>query len=133
MALILLGRFHSERALPPYLLEENHAVLRERLDRLELVTGDLDGYLAGVPDAAFSRFNLSNLFDWFSQARLVASHRDIVRVASDGARLCWWNTLAVRHLPPEVTQIVPADDRARDLLARDRFIYAQFQIGVVSK
>ncbi|MBM3275069.1 MAG: DUF3419 family protein [Candidatus Sericytochromatia bacterium] len=133
MALILLGRFHSERALPPYLLEENHDLLRGRLERLELVTGDLEGYLGRVPDDTFTRFNLSNLFDWFAQPALVKAHREIVRVARIGARLCWWNTLAVRHLPGEVGEIVPENDLARDLLAQDRFIYAQLQIGQIKK
>ncbi len=133
MALILLGRFHSERALPPYLREEHHETLRGRLDRVELVTGDLDGYLSRVPDGTFTRFNLSNLFDWFAQPNLVRAHREIVRVGRDGARLCWWNTLAVRHLPAEISEIVPEDELAAALLARDRFIYAQFQVGRISK
>lgn len=133
MALILLGRFYSEEHLPPYLLEKNQALLRERLDRLELVTGDLDGYLSRVPDDTFTRFNLSNLFDWFSEPNLVAAHRELVRVARDGARLCWWNTLAVRHLPPEVPQVVPDNGLAARLLEEDRFIYAQFQVGRVVK
>ena len=133
MALILLGKFHSERHVPPYLLEENHQILRERLDRLELVTGDLEGYLSRVPDGTFTRFNLSNLFDWFSEPALVNAHREVVRVAANGARLCWWNTLAVRHLPPEIPEIVPENDLAIRLLEQDRFIYAQFQIAQVEK
>lgn len=133
MALILLGRFYSEEYLPPYLLEGNQPILRERLDRLELVNGDLEGYLARVPDGTFTRFNLSNLFDWFSDQNLVRAHREVVRVATPGARLCWWNTLAVRHLPPEVPEIVAEDELAARLLEQDRFIYAQFQVGRVVK
>ncbi|MBI6545951.1 MAG: DUF3419 family protein [Cyanobacteria bacterium NC_groundwater_1444_Ag_S-0.65um_54_12] len=133
MALTLLGKFYREEYLPPYLLAEHHEILRSRLDRIQLINGDLEGYLARIPDEEFTRFNLSNLFDWFSEANFVRVHREIVRVAKNEARLCWWNTLAVRHLPGEIPEIVPEDGLAVELLARDRFIYAQFQVGRISK
>lgn len=132
-ALILLGTFHSERALPPYLLEENHAILRDRLDRVDIVTEDLQDYLTRLPADIFSRFNLSNVFDWISEVNLIRAHRRIVHVARPGARLCWWNTLAVRHLPPEVVEINPEAQLAAHLFSLDRFIYAQFQVGQIGK
>lgn len=133
MRLSMLGRFDENAALPDYLRAENHAVLRSRLGRVEIVDGDLEGYLSRLHDGTFTRFNMSNLFDWFPEDRFEAAHREIVRVARDGARLCWWNTLAVRHLPPSVPQIVAEDALASELLSQDRFIYAQFQVGRIRK
>lgn len=134
LALILLGRYLDEDQLPAYLMRENFERIRARVDRIEIVTGEIERYLVSVPDDTFTRFNVSNLFDWIQAPIFVRLHEEIVRTGRDGARMANWNTLLARAIPAEVPQITRLADRAADLLARDRaFLYANFEVGVIRK
>lgn len=134
LALILLGRYLDEDALPAYLARENFAVMRERVDRIELVTGEIERYLLSVPDGTFTRFNVSNLFDWIQTPVFIRLHEEIVRTARDGARMANWNTLLARAIPAEVERITRLPEQGAALLARDRaFLYANLEVGVISK
>ncbi|MFN3432274.1 MAG: endonuclease III [Candidatus Sericytochromatia bacterium] len=128
--LILLGRYASESALPPYLTPEALPVFGERLDRLTIVTGTLDEALAAAEPGQFSRFNLSNLFDWVDDAHLAAMLTTITRLSRDGGRLCYWNTLAPRPLPA-VDGLHRERDLADALMAADRFPYAHFEVAAI--
>lgn len=134
LALALLGRYRNEQELPPYLKAENHALMRDRVGRIEVVTGQLEEFLLSVPEGTFTRYNMSNLFDWISEEPFVKLHRHLVRAAKDGATMAWWNTLIKRHLPPAVTEIESQPEKAAQLLKEDRaFLYANFEIGVIRK
>ncbi|MBO9540278.1 BtaA family protein [bacterium] len=135
LALILLGSYLDEEALPPYLAAENFAAMRERVERVELVTGEIERYLLSVPDDTFDKFNVSNLFDWISEPNFVRLHQEIVRVGRKGGRMANWNTLLARAIPAEkVPEIERQADAAQGLLKRDRaFLYANFEVGVIRK
>jgi S-adenosylmethionine-diacylglycerol 3-amino-3-carboxypropyl transferase len=134
LALILLGRYLDEDALPAYLARENFDVMRARVDRVEIVTGEIEQYLLGVPDGTFTRFNVSNLFDWIQTPIFIRLHEEIVRTGRNGARMANWNTLLARAIPSEVLQIERLAERGSELLARDRaFLYANFEVGVIRK
>lgn len=130
LALILLGRYASEAALPPYLAPEALPVLRDRLDRLAIVTGTLDEALATAEPGQFNRFNLSNLFDWVDDSHLAALLGQITRLSRDGGRLCYWNTLAPRPLPV-VEGLVREREFADALMRADRFPYAHFEVAAI--
>ncbi|MNR81147.1 hypothetical protein D3C72_118830 [compost metagenome] len=134
LALILLGRYFDEDALPAYLAPESFAIMRERVDRVEIVTGEIEQFLLSVPDETFTRFNVSNLFDWIQTPIFVRLHEEIVRTGRDGARMANWNTLLARAIPSEVTKIERLAERGAELLLRDRaFLYANFEVGVIRK
>lgn len=134
LALILLGRYLDEDALPAYLSRENFATMRERVDRIRIVTGEIENYLIQVPDDTFTRFNVSNLFDWIQTPVFIRLHQEIVRTGRNGARMANWNTLLARAIPAEVPEIERLADRAAELLRRDRaFLYANFEVGVIRK
>ena len=134
LALILLGRYLDEDALPAYLSRENFEIMRERVDRITIVTGEIEQYLVSVPDDTFTRFNVSNLFDWIQTPIFVRLHEEIVRTGRDGARMANWNTLLARAIPAEVPRIERLAERGADLLLRDRaFLYANFEVGVIRK
>lgn len=134
MALILLGRYHTEQDLPPYLKAEHFATIRERVGRVEVVTGQLEQYLVSIPEGTFARYNLSNLFDWISEEPFIKLHQHLVRAGQEGATLAWWNTLIKRQLPPSVVEIERQPEKAALLLKEDRaFLYANLEIGVIRK
>ncbi|HEY9898644.1 MAG TPA: DUF3419 family protein [Pantanalinema sp.] len=135
LALILLGAYLDEAALPPYLARENFAAMRERVHRVEIVTGEIERYLVSVPDDTFDRFNVSNLFDWISEPNFVRLHQEIARVGREGGRMANWNTLLARAIPADrVAGIERRPDLGQVLLRRDRaFLYANFEVGIIRK
>jgi len=133
LALILLGHYLDEDALPAYLTRANFDLMRERVDRIEIVTGEIEQYLVSLADDTFTRFNVSNLFDWIQTPIFIRLHEEIVRTGRNGARMANWNTLLARPIPAEVTQIERLAIGA-ELLERDRaFLYANLEVGVINK
>lgn len=135
LALILLGHYLDEDSLPDYLSRANFELMRERVSRIELVTGEIEQFLLSVPSDTFTKFNVSNLFDWISEPNFVRLHEEIVRTGRNGARMANWNTLLARSIPSaHVPQITREPEFAADLLRRDRaFLYANFEVGEVRK
>lgn len=135
LALILLGHYLDEDCLPDYLARENFATMKERVGRVEIYTGEIEQFLVSMPDNTFTRFNVSNLFDWISEPIFVRLHEEIVRTGKPGARMANWNTLLARAIPADkVPAIERFPEQGVELLARDRaFLYANFELGVVRK
>lgn len=134
LALILLGHYVDEDALPAYLSRENFDAMRSRVDRVSIVTGEIEQFLVSLPDDSIDRFNVSNLFDWIQTPIFIRLHEEIARVGRNGARMANWNTLLARAIPEEVTRIERLADRGAELLRCDRaFLYANFEVGVIRK
>jgi S-adenosylmethionine-diacylglycerol 3-amino-3-carboxypropyl transferase len=135
LAQICLGRYRDERALPPYLREENFAALRAATRRIEVLTDEVGAVLARLPEASVDAFNFSNCFEWVPPATFEAMLRETYRVARPGARLCYWNLLVRRRHPRTLDALfAPEDDLAARLLWQDRaFVYSHFEVAGVRK
>jgi S-adenosylmethionine-diacylglycerol 3-amino-3-carboxypropyl transferase len=114
------GRFRGER-VPPYLLAENFETLRRNLDRVLVVNGWLGPFLDTQPAGSIDRFNLLDIFDWMTPEVFEGTLKSVLRAAAPGARLIY-RSGSYRHDPPPAikAQLVPHEELARRLLARDR-------------
>jgi S-adenosylmethionine:diacylglycerol 3-amino-3-carboxypropyl transferase len=94
------GTYADGERCPAWLRRGAAEVLRPRLGRLRAVTGSIEDWIGAAPDASVDLFNLSNAFDWMSEARFEWFMGQAVRVARPGARL-WWTTNIVntRRVP----------------------------------
>jgi S-adenosylmethionine-diacylglycerol 3-amino-3-carboxypropyl transferase len=135
LAQICLGRYLNERCLPPYLLAENFSTLRQRVDRIKVVTGELGQVLASQPDESVDCFNLSNVFEWVSPEVFKGMLRQIHRISKPQGRLCYWNLLVRRQHPPSLDALfIPRRELAERLLYEDRsFVYSNFEVASVKK
>jgi S-adenosylmethionine-diacylglycerol 3-amino-3-carboxypropyl transferase len=108
----LFGNFSAD-CLPLYLRAERFPIIRERVDRLRIVTGRLDETQPTTPVAGF---NLSDLLDHLSPAERPRMFQHVARIAAPGARLVLWNLLAPsmpRPLPGLVRHERFSDDLYR--------------------
>jgi S-adenosylmethionine-diacylglycerol 3-amino-3-carboxypropyl transferase len=123
------------RVLPHALREENFAVIRDRLDRLEWHTCSIEAFVDRGKNAGgrIDKFNLSDIFEYMSAENADDVLSRLIDVANPGARLMFWNMLVRRVLPDELSgRVRSLDDLARDLLARDKaFLYSGLNIGEV--
>ncbi len=131
----LLGRFPTPQHLPLYLRPEYFETIRERVDRIEIVTGALDQYFATLPANAISKFNFTNVFEWMPARTFEDLLRETVRVARNGAVLTYRNLLVPRSRPIGLAPwIEPERALASALHARDlSFIYGAYVVERVVK
>ncbi|MBI1742363.1 BtaA family protein [Candidatus Acetothermia bacterium] len=132
---ILTGAYSNLEQTHPYLIESNFQKLRENLAKLKIVTGELEKFLDEKPEGSFSKFNLSDIFEWMSQANYEALLRAIMRASRDGARLCYWNNLVLREHPSSLDDRLQSHrELAQQLHFQDRsFVYRNFVVESVHK
>lgn len=129
---ILSGTYH--RSFPPYLLPENFARLRSLVDRVEVVTDEVECFLASLPNNTLDRINFSNIFEWMGDRAYERLLHEVVRVCRPGARLTYRNLLVRRERPESLAGAIRPDPLARDLLPLDRaFVYANFVLEEIVK
>jgi S-adenosylmethionine-diacylglycerol 3-amino-3-carboxypropyl transferase len=129
---ILTGRHGA--VLPFALRAENFELIRSRLDRLEWHHGSLEEYLDSTPDGMFSRFNLSDIFEYISEDNYRRLLQRIVRSGRSGGRLAYWNTLVDRRRPASLADCLHSlEEVSRTLHARDKaFFYCTFVVEAVA-
>jgi len=135
LSYILFGRFFNENHLPPYLRRENFQAIRDRLDRVEIVTDNCAAYLKSLEDSSISKFSFSNIFEWMAPEVFESILRETVRVARDGAILTYRNLLVFRERPASLSRnIRPRKDLATPLKETDlSFIYDNYVVEQVEK
>jgi S-adenosylmethionine-diacylglycerol 3-amino-3-carboxypropyl transferase len=126
---VLTGSYPGSKCMPPYLREENVETIRRRVDRISIVTEEIETFLARQKTASFSKFNLSNIFDWIDDNVFAALLKEIERVAGPNARLCYYNLLHRRVVPGTFTGFTRHRQLARHLLKRNRAMgYTNFEL-----
>ncbi|TVR52779.1 MAG: DUF3419 family protein [Puniceicoccaceae bacterium] len=128
---ILTG--HHGDALPCYLRPENFETIRRNLDRLEWRLATVEAFAASFPERGIDAFNLSDIFEYMSEANTESLFRTLLAVARPGARLAYWNMLAPRSRPASLAaDIEPRPEEAERLFRKDRaFFYSRFVVEEV--
>ena len=118
--------------LPFYLREENFAAIRANLDRLEWNLTALEDFL---PECGpqFTKFNLSDIFEYLSIEKTGALLREIAASSLPGARLAYWNMLVPRSAAGSCCErIMPIPELAARLHQKDKaFFYSAFVVEEV--
>jgi S-adenosylmethionine-diacylglycerol 3-amino-3-carboxypropyl transferase len=133
LAQYILGSYLTADAVPAYLLRENLPVVKERLDRIEIVTSDSQGWLGRQADASIDAFALSNICELMSLDETGRLFTEVVRTARPGARICFRNLIVPREVPESLAgNLELQSELSRMLIARDRsFVYSRVQALVV--
>ena len=126
---ILTGRYRDLDNTHRYLSEAGFSALKDgRVDRLRIVHADLWDHVPSQAEGSYSAFNLSDVFEYVSEAAYIGQLDHLMRVARPGARLAYWNMMVPRSRPQalaERLETFPA--RAAELHSGDRaFFYGNF-------
>lgn len=133
LAQYLQGRYRSEDAVPAYLRRENLATVKQRLDRIEIVTAPAQQWMSERPASSIDAFSLSNICELMSPDETARLFAEVARTASPGARVCFRNLIIPRSVPEALASKIELQETlSEDLLARDRsFVYSRVQAYVV--
>lgn len=125
---ILSGGYHSADSVPPYMDPRNYDIIKNRLDRMKLVCGNLEEYLKGLPENSFSKFNLSDSLEYMSRETIRELLQSIIRVSRPNARLALWTLFVPQSIPEDMRQsIISLDGVGRKLSSNARaFFYNDF-------
>ncbi len=119
---ILRNNFTSE-ALPLYLREENYSVIRNNLDRVELLNSDL----MSLSDMKFDFFNLSDIFEYMSDEAFAQNVAKLGEISNIGARVAYWNMQSTRYISDE--KWVLDEALSKNLFRQDRaYFYRDFLV-----
>ena len=131
----LTSRYRDLRLGPPYLRPENFERLRALVDRVHLHTGELEGVLFERPVGAFSKANLSDIFEYMSEALAEQVFRALGTQLRSGGRIAYWNLLVPRSRPASLAHLLtPLDDLSEALFAQDRsWFYRAFHVEEVCR
>ena len=133
LAQYLLGWYTSPDSAPAYLQKESFPIIRQRLNRIEIITGDLKVWLAGRPANSIDRVSLSNICELMNTGETARTFEQVARTARPGARICFRNLMIPREVPQNLRETIQLlEPESRELLQRDRsFVYSRVQAYVV--
>jgi S-adenosylmethionine-diacylglycerol 3-amino-3-carboxypropyl transferase len=142
-ALPVRGNFYLERFLrgerrepssrPPYLQVENYERLRALVPRVQVVTADLESYLADRP-APFTKAGLSDVFEYMGPQETEDIFGALAEAMPRGGRLAYWNLFVARESPASLQdRIRPLPRLSHALWRRDRaWFYSAFRVDEVA-
>lgn len=130
----LLGTYNT--AQPEYLTMQAYELLRSGCyGEIDFVTADLYTLLSTAPTECYSKFNLSDVFEFMSDEAATQLWQEIVRTAKPGAIIVYWcNRQEVT--PPESLHetVLPDSTRAAALHELDRlYFYRSFHVYTIKK
>jgi S-adenosylmethionine-diacylglycerol 3-amino-3-carboxypropyl transferase len=116
-------------ALPLAWRPEAYPILRARADRLRVVQAAAE--LAA--DGPFDGFNLSDIFEYMTEAEAERVYRRLLDIAAPDARLVYWNMMAPRRVPAALAgRVRRLEDLENRLTAADKaFFYADLVVEEV--
>lgn len=123
LAQYLLGRYQDAESVPDYLKEENFQALRERVDRMQIITSDAKAWLGQRESASIDVFSLSNICELMNLEETAVTFEQVARTAKPGARACFRNLMIPREVPPTLRSTIRRDaESSQELLAADRSV-----------
>ena len=129
----LTSRYRDLEAGPPYLRREAFSRLGALVDRVEVVTDELGRHLDGVVAGRYSKANLSDVFEYLSEAETEALFGGLARALRRAGRIAWWN-LFVPRVPAATSRarLRSRRETAEALHRHDRaFFYRAFHLEEV--
>jgi S-adenosylmethionine-diacylglycerol 3-amino-3-carboxypropyl transferase len=129
----LLGRYRDVESGPLYLRAANFERLKGLVDNIHLVTDELEQYVVSRAAGSFSKANLSDVFEYMSDAASKRLFGVLAERLRDGGRLAYWNLLVPRTPPASMHhRLRPLRETSERLQAQDRtWFYRSFHIDEV--
>jgi len=122
-------------ALPHALRAENFDAIREGVEagRIEGRVQALEDFLEEVGPSSVDSFNLSDIFEYVSEAETERILGHVADAGKPGARIAYWNMLAPRQRPESLAdRIVMNEDLSRNLFLEDKaWFYSAFHVEEV--
>ncbi len=127
------SRYRDLELGPPYLRRGAFRRFAALVDRVEVVSDELGHHLDGVVAGRYSKANLSDLFEYLSEAESEALFAALGRALRRGGRIAYWNLVVPRApVGPSRARLRSRSETAAALWRHDRaFFYRAFHLEEV--
>ena len=133
-SLMLLNCYYNKNFFPPYLKKKSFPILKERIKKIQIKTSSLYKFLKNFPDNSITKFNLSNIFDWFDEKDFKETFFEIKRVGKNESRFFYLATRNDRYIPKDIDGIESEKELESQLKNEDRtLLYSNIHIGKIIK
>ena len=131
----LTSQYRDLTLAPPYLRPENFERLKGLIDRVNVVTGELEAVLFGVPQGTYSKANLSDIFEYMSDDLNAQVFEALGTQLRAGGRIAFWNLLVPRTRPESLSHLLtPLSGLSARLFEGDRsWFYRAFHVLEVTR
>lgn len=129
MEYVVLGYF---RTLPEYLKEENYELIRNNLDKIELVYGDFKDI---IKKYQYDFLNLSDIFEYMSQEETNECEKLIIENTNNFAKVVFWNMMVPRSFTSGVFKEINSDDaflKERPFFYQKLYRYEKIWVSSIS-
>ncbi len=124
---IMKGQFAP--GLPHYARKEHFETIRANLDRLHIFEGLAEDAFREYD--SFTKFNLSNIFEYMNRELFTEVVRSLVDHGTTGARYAYWNLMVPRKMHEVNEEISYEAELSAKLHSEDKgFFYGGFHINV---
>jgi S-adenosylmethionine-diacylglycerol 3-amino-3-carboxypropyl transferase len=132
-SLIFQG-YVPQAAFSPYLTHEGTQVIKTRLDRLTINTGEIVQYLESIKEPTFDCFSLSDIASYMDHSHFVRLLNAVRAIAKPGARFCIRQFLSSQKMPDELSPFFERDyDLEKRLEQQDKCFIYRFTTGSIKK
>ena len=123
----LKGAYRSLAEVPEYLQERYFSLIKNRLGRICIHTGDAKNWLASMPSGMFDALALSNICELMSVVETRKMFQEVLRTGKPRARICFRNLILPREVPEDLQVSIRKDDAlSRQIFNADRsFVYSK--------
>ncbi|CAH1775535.1 unnamed protein product, partial [Owenia fusiformis] len=101
---MLTGGYSGKYNLRDYQIKENFPILKERVERMQWVQGELTDWLRKYPASKQQMFDgvcLSNISDWLVHENHNSAIRSAGKICKQGGRIVFWNGKGMPKYWPE--------------------------------
>jgi len=105
----LAGRYLWPESYPLWLQKDHLPIIKAGLSRIRLKHGFLHDVLAAAEPGAFSKFNLSNIFEYMSEDLFEITLREILKTSRPGAKIAFWTLFVPRPIPKSMGGRIVSD------------------------
>ncbi|MBA3661851.1 MAG: DUF3419 family protein [Gammaproteobacteria bacterium] len=132
LQLLMEGKIIKE-AYFPYLTAEGFETIRQRLEKIEILTTNIIDYLHQVPKNSFDCFSMSDIASYMPQSAFERLLQGIIHAAKPHARFCLREVISQRHIPDHFLTTMQRNAPLEAQLERDEsnFVY-RFMAGTVA-
>jgi S-adenosylmethionine-diacylglycerol 3-amino-3-carboxypropyl transferase len=128
---IFTGNYDKDH-MPLYLKEENILLIRERLDKIRIISEDVETFLKKTP-GLYTKYNLSNIFEACSSELTADIFKAITAHSNSGSRLVYINHMIIRTFSEQLAGQIAHDREKEEILCKKNmaFFYENIHIDYI--